>query len=163
MRVEILSSVLKVKKHAQADGMTCQKSHSKGTIELRLKPYHLGHRGRAGIAHFFPPILNCGQEGGDSPEDEWGLALGIVFPSHLASNDGAPMKCQAFGRGLQTLGSWSARLGLEGLLRPGSYPAPTCLGAELGGRGGHGLVPTMLLLDGSRPQEHWGSYAEGLP
>lgn len=88
--------------------MTCLKSHSKQTIELRLKTLSFGTKRESWDCPLSSPILNRGQEGGDSPEDEWRLALGFV-PAHLASNNEAPVKCQALGRGLQTLASWSAR------------------------------------------------------
>lgn len=60
-------------------------------------------------------------------------------------------------------GLLECQLGQEGRLRPGPCPTPTCLGAELWGGGRHGLVPTMLLLDGSRPREHWALMRKGYP
>ena len=87
-------------------------------------------------AYFLPPSLTVAQKGGDSPEGEcvcggwvWALLPLPIWPSI----DGAPMKYQAQGRGWQALESWIARLGQEGLLRPG--PTPHLPGSRVVGKG----------------------------
>lgn len=95
---------------------------------------------RAGIidptmsAYLLPLSITATQEGRDLPKGEgvgW-LGLGIALTAHLANTDGAPVKYQALGRDLQTLDSWSARLGQEELLRP--CPTPYLPGCRVGER-----------------------------
>lgn len=86
-------------------------------------------------ACFLPLCLTSAPEDADAPEREFERELGLAtdLPVHLANTGGASTKYQALGRGLQTLGSWSARVGQEGLLRP--VPAPHLPGSRVGGRG----------------------------